>query len=118
MGSGIEEQLLDPQLPGLVHAPRHHALAPDPVLVLGRGLEHHDLLAVAGQGGRPRAADTAADDDHVNLAHLPPSSAGHPDGAIRRSAAAWTTRTRSSHAGVQGGGRRRMTSVAARGSQL
>ena len=45
--SGVEQRPFDAQLARFAHTPGLHALAPDAVLVLHAGLEHHDLEAVA-----------------------------------------------------------------------
>ena len=49
VGAGVHEHLFDAELRGLLHAPGVHALAPHPVLVLGRGLEHGHAEPVARQ---------------------------------------------------------------------
>src|SRR5947209_2815635 len=68
--AGVQQDLLDPELASLLHAPRQHALATDLVLIDLAGLEHDHVEPIPGQRRRQRPSpDSAAHDHDVTTQH-------------------------------------------------
>ena len=83
VGPRIEQGVVEAEALRLGHAPRVHVLAPDPVLVLERALQHEHALPGPGEnGGKGSPGDACSDHDDIGLLHHAPCVLGGRSTAV------------------------------------